>query len=226
MDKERHRAWNEEMSRLYDPDSFITRSGLPIRLVESLRLSRARAALDCGPGSDVLDVGCGPGNLLAGLAGRRLVGVDLSETLLAQARRRLSGRPVELFLGDAEALSFPDASFDRAVCSEVLEHVRDPRRVVAEIHRVCRPGARVVFTVPNEALINWTKRVIVSLGLKRAVAGEYPMSDDMLDAWHLSEISEPWLRGACAGLFEHAGSWGVPSALLPFHRVLAFRRAA
>jgi SAM-dependent methyltransferase len=224
LDPKEHEAWNDGMARLYDPDSFITKTSFAIRFVESLRLERTGRAL--GAVGDVLDLGCGAGNLLERLEGSRLVGVDLSDTMLAQARKRLAGRPgLELVKANAEALPFPDAAFGRVVCSEVLEHVLDPKKVVAEIRRVCRPGARVVFTVPNEGLINATKRVVIALGLKRAIAGEYPMSDDMLDAWHLSEISESWLDGACEGLFLPAGRWGVPSALLPYHRILAFDAA-
>ncbi len=49
---------------------------------------------------------------------------------------------------DIEALTFDDASFDFIICLEVLEHVRNPRQAVAEIHRVLRPGGRVVVTTP------------------------------------------------------------------------------
>ncbi|MFI5350495.1 MAG: methyltransferase domain-containing protein [Elusimicrobiota bacterium] len=227
MDPKEHEVWNDAMARLYDPDSFITKTGFLIRCVERLRLRRTRRALASGPTRDTLDLGCGAGNLLELLqGGGRLVGVDLSETMLAQARLRLIGRPeVEFVKASAETLPFSDGIFGRVVCSEVLEHVLDPVKVIVEIRRVCRPGARVVFTVPNEGLINATKRGVIALGLKRAIAGEYPMSDDMLDAWHLSEISEAWLIGACAGRFTPAGRWGVPSALLPYHRILAFDAA-
>lgn len=223
LDPAEHEIWNDGMARLYDPDSFITKTSFAIRFVERLRLERTWRALAAGPTRDTLDLGCGAGNLLEFLEGGRLVGVDLSDTMLAQARRRMSGRTeVEFVKASAEALPFADGSFGRVVCSEVLEHVLDPGKVVAEIRRVCRLGARVVFTVPNEGLINATKRWIIALGLKRAVAGRYPMSDDMLDAWHLSEISEKWLNDACAGGFTPAGRWGVPSALLPYHRIMAF----
>jgi ubiquinone/menaquinone biosynthesis C-methylase UbiE len=215
------------MARLYDPDAFITKSGWPIRFVEALRLRRTQWALACEPSSHVLDLGCGPGNLLERLAGARRVGADFSETMLAQARRRLAGRGgFELVKADGAALPFDARSFDRVVCSEVLEHVPEPARVVAEIRRVCRPGARVVFTVPNEELINFTKRVILRLGLKRAISGDYAMSDDMLDAWHLNEISAERLIELCDGHFALAGRWSVPAPVLPYHRVLAFEAGA
>jgi len=173
------------------------------------------------PGA-VLDLGCGPGNLLEKLRGVRIVGVDISANLLDQARRRVARRAhVELLAADAQALPLAPSSFDRLVCSELLEHVLDPSRVIAEIHRVCRPGARVVFTVPNEKLINLTKRLVLALGLRKLVAGDYAMSENMLNAWHLRQVSRRWLSEACAGRFRALACWSVPALLAPYHHVLA-----
>ncbi len=222
MEPQEHKVWNEEMARRYDPDAFITRSGFPIRAIESMRLAATIRALDCGPDDAVLDLGCGPGNLLEKLRGVRIVGVDISANLLDQARRRVARRAhVELLAADAQALPLAPSSFDRLVCSELLEHVLDPSRVIAEIHRVCRPGARVVFTVPNEKLINLTKRLVLALGLRKLVAGDYAMSENMLNAWHLRQVSRRWLSEACAGRFRALACWSVPALLAPYHHVLA-----
>ena len=151
-----------------------------------------------------------------------MVGVDLSETLLKQARARVAGRTgFEFQLAPAEVLPFPAASFDRVVCSEVLEHVIEPAAVIAEIRRVARPGARIVLTLPNEALINATKRVVVALGLKGWVAGEYPMSDQMLEEWHRNELGADEILALCAECFRPAGAWDIPFPGLAYHRVLA-----
>lgn len=220
---ELHAQWNERMALRYDPDAFITRSGPLVRWIEALRLERTRKALACGPGHDVLDLGCGPGNLLERLSGRRVVGVDLSETLLGQARTRLGSRPgFELRRAAAEELPFPDASFDRIVCSEVLEHVISPGSVIAEIRRVARPGARVVLTLPNEGLINATKKVVIALGIKSWIAGRYPMSDQMLEEWHRNELGPSEILGLCRKGFHAAGAWDIPFPALAYHRVLAF----
>src|SRR6185295_9524544 len=154
------------MAKRFDPDAFITKSGYFIRTIEAMRLERTKRSLNLGAGLSVLDLGCGPGNLLERLEGARVVGLDLSDYLLAQARARVAGRAgFEVLKGDAEHLPFPDASFDRIVCSEVLEHIEKPDAAMREMRRVARPGARVVITVPNETLINLTKRVVIALGL-------------------------------------------------------------
>lgn len=51
-------------------------------------------------------------------------------------------------LASADALPFPDASFDCVICTEVLEHCPDPRAVLRDVHRVLKPGGRAFFTTP------------------------------------------------------------------------------
>lgn len=217
--------WNDDMARRYEPDKFITQTGWIVRRVEGARLDRCRRALRLSGTESVLDVGCGPGHLLTGLNAGRIVGVDLSDYLLAQARERLRGREnVALLKARAEALPFADQTFDRAVCSEVLEHVREPAAVVKEIFRVTKPGARVVFTLPNEGLINLSKRMVLALGLKKWVAGNYPMSDNMLDQWHLSEISPRALKTVVAPHFDLMESVSIPLPLFAYHTMFVLRR--
>ncbi|HYQ62245.1 methyltransferase domain-containing protein [Actinophytocola sp.] len=107
-------------------------------------------------GRHVLDVGCGPGDdtrelaSLAGPAGR-VVGVDLSETMLAEARRR--GGPVEFIQDDVYGLSFPNATFDRVRAKLVRMHLLDIDAADDELVRVLRPGGRLaVFDLDFETL--------------------------------------------------------------------------
>lgn len=77
-------------------------------------------------------------------------------------RRRLAGRPresVDVRVGDATALDLPDASFDAAFAFDVLHHVPDWRRALAEVRRVLRPGGRVYFEeMSRAALGRWVHR--------------------------------------------------------------------
>lgn len=103
-------------------------------------------SLDLRAGLRVLDVGCGTGDylrLLAPLvAPGRAIGIDLSATLIAQARERdTPGQDnVSFQVGNANELPFLDASLDRAIATQVLLHLDDPWPAVAEMRRVLGPG--------------------------------------------------------------------------------------
>ncbi|MBI3932195.1 MAG: methyltransferase domain-containing protein [Acidobacteria bacterium] len=104
-----------------------------------------------GPGRRALELGCGTGVFLERVArsGADLHGLDLSPDLLARARERVAGTAnVRLVQGNAEAMPFPDGSFDAVYGSSVLHHL-GLEAALREVHRVLRPGGRTVFTEPN-----------------------------------------------------------------------------
>jgi SAM-dependent methyltransferase len=100
-----------------------------------------------GPGRRVLDLGCRYGALTRAYAeGNDVVGVDVDRDALAEAAKL----GIETRWADVEQpLPFEDESFDVVVAGELLEHVRDPGRLVAEARRLLRPGGRLVGSVPN-----------------------------------------------------------------------------
>ncbi len=112
---------------------------------------RALQMLDVQPGLRVLDVGCGVGQEAQRLARQvgpegYVAGIDQSETLIEEARRRAMAAdlPIDFRVGDAHTFDFADGSFDRCRVERVLLYVRDPQRVVGEMARVLRPGGRMV----------------------------------------------------------------------------------
>ena len=97
---------------------------------------------------EVLEVAVGTGrNLPFYPKGVRLTGIELSPKMLDIAHRRARelGREVDLRVGDAQDLSFPDASFDTVVATLALCTIPDDRRAVAEASRVLRPGGRLLL---------------------------------------------------------------------------------
>ena len=108
-------------------------------------------ALRLREGGSVLDVGCGAGDdvrTLAAVVGPAgtAVGVDACASLIAEAAKTPGGRFVR---ADAHALPFPDGGFDAVRCERVLQHVRDPARVLAEMARVAAPGGIVAVSEPD-----------------------------------------------------------------------------
>jgi ubiquinone/menaquinone biosynthesis C-methylase UbiE len=98
-------------------------------------------------GLQCLDVGCGNGALSEELATHvapsELVGVDPSEEQLAFAKIREGAKFAQFRVGDAQALPFPDRSFDVAIMALVISFVSDPAKAVSEMARVVRPGGCV-----------------------------------------------------------------------------------
>jgi SAM-dependent methyltransferase len=105
------------------------------------------------PGAQLLDVGCGAGqlSLIAARAGARVTGCDIATNWLVQARRSAAaeGLTISFEEGDAEALPFDDASFDAVVSLIGAMFAPRPELVAAELTRVCRPGGII-------AMANWT----------------------------------------------------------------------
>jgi SAM-dependent methyltransferase len=97
-------------------------------------------------GLDLLDICCGTGNLAAAAAARgaRVTAVDFAPTMVEVARSKVPDARFEV--GDAEALRFPDGSFDVALCSFGLWHVADPDTALAEAARVIRRGGIYAYS--------------------------------------------------------------------------------
>lgn len=115
--------------------------------------------LPCLAGKQVLEIGCGRGGFAAWLAGQppsqrpaHLVASDFSPKAVEMARvfgETRGVRDVSYVVGDLMALDWPDEHFDVAISCETIEHVPNPRRALAELARVLKPGGIIYLTCPN-----------------------------------------------------------------------------
>lgn len=117
--------------------------------------------LGVAPGDRFLDLGCGFGRhaFEAARLGARVIALDQAETELKEVRNTFAAMAdageideacfVGTVNGDATCLPFADATFDRVVASEVLEHIPDDARALSELTRVLRPGGTIAITVPS-----------------------------------------------------------------------------
>ncbi len=119
-----------------------------VKLPERLLFAGGREWVCARAEGEVLEIALGTGlNLPHYPDGVRLTGIEFVPAMLDIARRRAVelGRPVELRVGDAQALEFEDATFDTVVCTLSLCTIPDDRAAVAEVSRVLRPGGRFML---------------------------------------------------------------------------------
>ena len=199
------------------------------------------ARFPVGSGDRVLDMGCGAGRHAFALyrRGARVVALDRDKAELkdvagmfaamAAAGEVPVGATATALRGDAYALPFGDASFDRVVAAEVLEHLPDDGRAMAELFRVVRPGGLVAVTVPRwgPELVCWALssayhevpgghvRIYRGGELRRRLAAA---GLDAVDGHHTHALHAPYWWLKCAV--------GVDNATHPlvsaYHRLLVW----
>lgn len=146
-------AVDDRWGELYNPHrphshSFLARRRQTVELLGDLR------------GRRLLDVGCGSGALIELLADQDVSydGVDASPDMVRWASRRIEelgmASRCRVQAGDAEALPYPAATFDAVAGMGLLEYFAHPQRVLTEVLRVAKPGARLVFTTPKRWSLN------------------------------------------------------------------------
>ncbi len=128
-----HQHFTERAARYNVSSHWVHDDALGVRTVE---------LLDPRPRDTLLDVACGTGMVSKHFRGKvaRIVGADITEAMFEQARPYID----ELVCTPAESLPFPDASFDRVVCRQGIQFMRD-QEAVSEMLRVLRPGGKVAL---------------------------------------------------------------------------------
>ena len=131
-------------------DKYHSKNPVARRLMGGFMQAFA-ALFDARSGDSVLEIGCGEGHLLnrvyhLGYRGR-LAGLDIAHSVVRQARDE-SPKSIEVIQASAYDLPCADRSWDMVIACEVLEHLEDPERALAELRRVCRSGC--LISVPRE----------------------------------------------------------------------------
>jgi SAM-dependent methyltransferase len=111
------------------------------------------------PTVSVLDIGCGPGTITAGIARRvapgSVIGIDRSAEVIARAGADHRAGNLQFDTGDVYALDHPDGAFDIVHAHQLLQHLADPVAALREMRRVCRPGGVVAVRDADYAAMTW-----------------------------------------------------------------------
>lgn len=194
----------------------------------------------------ILDVGSGRGGFLVDAAkrGMRAVGVEINPKAIARAHERAEGAGVSIEAkeGRAEALPFPDASFDFANVCEVLEHVPSPSRVLSEVARVLSSTGVAYVSIPNRfgffdphyhvPFVNWLPRAW-SFAFLRFLGKEKDLSQSRSGHQLLSEMhymTQDEFRRLCLhhgfrfkdSREQKLKRFALGALLIPFYRLFAF----
>ncbi|MGE3674123.1 MAG: class I SAM-dependent methyltransferase, partial [Polyangiaceae bacterium] len=139
-----NRAYYDAFSKRYEALRGTNDPGGYHELLDELEASFVERF---ATGRDVLEVGCGTGLVLSRIArfAKHAQGLDLSPGMLEKAKER----GLDVTLGSATDLPFPDASFDVTCSFKVLAHVPDLEKALSEMARVTRPGGMVLAELYN-----------------------------------------------------------------------------
>ena len=202
-------------------DDYYEKSIWPIRVIEGIRLDIIREFVGPAEGLRILEIGSGGGHVLAMFRRSKLTAADVSEKFLETAKRRLAGYDVEFVHGDVCRLDLPAASFDRIICTEVLEHTSDPDAILAEAVRLLAPQGRAVITVPNDPLILRLK------GLVRLTPVGWLLGDRIEwggDRYHVHRWTPSEFEALLSRRFRVERRRFAPTALLPIRACFLCRK--
>jgi SAM-dependent methyltransferase len=160
-------------------------------------------------GKSILELACGLGRNVPMIeACDRYLGIDLSDIAIERAARKFAGRPNLAFRRtDAVNSGIPDATFDVVLAIEIIEHVHDPERLLAESFRMLKPGGRFLINSANRDSLHL--RMIRALGLP-----EFKATIEHIREFGFAEMSSI-LEGLGFRITESRGSFLLPYYGIP-----------
>ncbi|HMQ69052.1 MAG TPA: class I SAM-dependent methyltransferase [Ignavibacteria bacterium] len=227
--KETFEKWNEELATKHDLDKFYNHPNFAFRYIEQKRIEKLIEAAEIKESDKILEVGCGAGHILEKISKGKLYGIDISEIQIDRTRKRM-GDKVELKKAPGENIPYEDKFFDKVLCSEVIEHVIDPREVLKEISRVMKDDGILSLSIPNEDVINSTKKFLKKTGLIKVIDNEKNTdgwelaAKDNLDEWHLHSFSLELAEKFAKDIFKMTRVIKIPNAVFPARFVIQYRK--
>lgn len=171
MKKDSVKKYYEEEAEDYDRLFYVEQGSYPTLMYRHNYILGMVDELNLPSDATVLDIGCGPGEMVKDLAveERTIHGIDIAQEMIDIAVERMerAGKNLEkivLGVGDIEALDYPDQYFDLIVVSGVIEYLDDDVKWMREIQRTTKPGGYLIVNVTNKyAIRKWTSQPLERL---------------------------------------------------------------
>lgn len=205
------------MSKKYDSSTWYDK---PIT-----KLIRAKKRLEvitklCNNGK-IVDLGCGGGQQLNQIKkrypGAECWGIDLSEFSLSKAREL--NKDIRWIKADAENTELKGNDFDVVVCSEVIEHTKNPKRLIDEVLRISKDNAKIIFSIPNMSLVDRMKYFGRLFFLDKI----FPQSFSS-DEWHLRDMNIKIFRSIISKRLKIMRMIPIPNRIFNFWYVIEMKR--
>ena len=179
--------WNEEMFKKYATASRIFHSSSIVRFITNQRIKKIIKILGYKEDESLVELGCGSGNILRNFKKGNVTGIELSETGVKLAKKNcLNARIIK---GDAQTINL-DKKFDKIICSEVLEHLPDPSKVIDNIIRMSKKKSVIVISIPNERFVDFFRNLFIRSGLFSIF---FKNCDQNME-WHLHKTGKKFFK--------------------------------
>jgi len=198
-------------------DDFYDRTilGMPSRA----RVKKILKEVSKSNGTMFLDAGCEAGHISIELArnGFQVTGFDICKPAISKLKQKLKKYRGDKITGpiiaDIHNLPLKPKSFDGVVCTEVLAHINNPHIALKELHRVLKPGGRIIITFPNRKTRRFAYAIAKNIGLDTGA-----VENITLHSYTLNEMKKN-----CEKYFKFEKAYGVPS-FFPLTNFIVFRK--
>jgi ubiquinone/menaquinone biosynthesis C-methylase UbiE len=168
------KAYYEEEAIAYNQEFYEQNSAYPTLIYRQNYILEMIREIKLPKEAKVLDVGCGPGELLLELIEdfNYMIGLDIADEMVSIANIKKAKLPhsenLTFEVGDIEALRFKSNEFDLIVCSGVIEYLKDDTEWIKEVKRVLKPGGYLIINITNKFSIRkWTSSLVERLKSSR-----------------------------------------------------------